>query len=126
MTEMWLCPACGEGFYRQCGNDRYWCAMCEHGYEIKDLGSMPMGLDDDLFGGDERMTELFTTVHNSSNEELKPCPFCGGNVKIERNSVGIVEIEHIDDGECILNVLDSFWVGELEIFIDGWNRRARE
>lgn len=56
--------------------------------------------------------------------ELKPCPFCKGSVKIERNSVGIVEIEHLDDVECIFNVLESCWAGELELFIKEWNRRA--
>ena len=25
------------------------------------------------------MTELVTTLQNSSDEGLKPCPFCGGN-----------------------------------------------
>jgi uncharacterized protein (DUF983 family) len=51
MNGSWSCPACGEGFYRKYGDHLYWCAMCEHGFEIKDLGSMPMGLDDDLFKG---------------------------------------------------------------------------
>ena len=53
MTETWQCPACGEAFYRKYGSSLFWCAMCEHGFEIKDLGSMPMGLDDDLYKEDD-------------------------------------------------------------------------
>ena len=66
------------------------------------------------------------TVSKKETVHPLPCPFCGGNVKIERNSVGIVEIEHLEDVECILNVLESLWVGELELFIEGWNRRVFE
>lgn len=72
------------------------------------------------------MTELFTTVQNSSDEELKPCPFCGWDVRIERLPTGFVTIEHPDDVECILNAMDSMWWGDTERFIKEWNKRASE
>lgn len=55
----------------------------------------------------------------------KPCPFCGRNVQINR-SMGFVTIEHVEDGPCILNAMESFWCGGLQAFIDEWNRRVNE
>ena len=56
--------------------------------------------------------------------ELKPCPFCGGQVRITRSPMGLIEVEHIEDNECLMNVMDSQWWGDIEPFIEQWNRRA--
>lgn len=58
--------------------------------------------------------------------DLKPCPFCGWDVRIEKLPTGFVTIEHPDDVACILNVMDSMWAGDTERFIKMWNRRAIE
>lgn len=62
----------------------------------------------------------------SDSLTLKPCPFCGWDVRIERIPTGFVTIEHPEDVDCILNVMDSMWTGDLEQFIKEWNKRASE
>lgn len=52
------------------------------------------------------------------------CPFCGKQVDIKRNSEGLVEVKHIEDNDCIMNVLKSEWWGDIGPFIEQWNRRA--
>lgn len=59
--------------------------------------------------------------------DLKPCPFCGGEVRFVRNPISyIAEIEHIEDVDCILNVMESCWSGDREPFIAEWNKREGE
>lgn len=58
--------------------------------------------------------------------DLKPCPFCGWDVRIEKLPTGLVAIEHPEDVECILNAMESMWWGDTERFIKMWNRRAGE
>ena len=46
------CPECGLGHTVERtdfapGAFRIWCPMCEHGYEIRDLGLMPLGLEEE-------------------------------------------------------------------------------
>ena len=57
---------------------------------------------------------------------LKPCPFCGSKVTIEKKPMGLVEVEHIEESDCILNVMGSQWWGDIQMFIDAWNRRVGE
>ena len=74
------------------------------------------------------MTELVTTRHNSSSEELKPCPFCGNA-----------------DKDLLSALWDDDYIGPLQwavfchrcstndprckseaIAIENWNRRTSE
>lgn len=53
--------------------------------------------------------------------ELKPCPFCGKEVKLVHGFM--TGIEHVKDGPCIWNAMKSIWVGSDDKLIREWNRR---
>ena len=75
------------------------------------------------------MTELVTTLQNSSDEELKPCPFCGADVQL-RNVIprmyrgDLYCINHPSKG-CIMYG-DSMYFNTEEDAIYFWNRRVNE
>ena len=56
--------------------------------------------------------------------ELKPCPFCGGNLEYQ----SVMNYWLHPDNECILARVDSEWgaigVPNLPEYVNGWNRRA--
>ena len=57
--------------------------------------------------------------------ELKPCPFCGGEARVERDSFSGSYVGCLND-EC-LGFLGLGWIYETEEeAIDAWNRRANE
>ena len=69
--------------------------------------------------------------------ELKPCPFCGRAVRIIHtdpsgycvayyNDEYAISIEHIGDGECVIDdlMLTSCSQREESLFIELWNRRV--
>lgn len=66
------------------------------------------------------MTELFTTVQNSSDEELKFCPFCGGEPHLY---VGLANglTCRVKCESC--GIMTE--IGGKEV-IDDWNRRVKE
>ena len=71
------------------------------------------------------MTELFTTVQNPSDEELKPCPFCGSPAHIyakQGKSKGWYDVGCSKFG-CI-SMGQSF--RSAEEATEAWNRRAKE
>lgn len=97
------------------------------------------------------MTELFKTIQNPSNEELKPCPFCGRQVKYKELKWAFsweLLIEHVYDDIILYDpcpmrfTTDVTWkdtnkkppeiISETIIaekkarFIEKWNRRASE
>lgn len=72
------------------------------------------------------MTELFKTRQNSSNEELKPCPFCGMTVHWD-DSDGIIHDKVI--ANCIVDLvrpMDSNSNLPKEFWIKRWNWRVSE
>jgi len=73
------------------------------------------------------MTELVTTVQNSSDEELLPCPFCGGDVELRDEMDGRDETYAIHCNRCHMHFAKFVWreYGE-NIVIKQWNRRVKE
>lgn len=75
------------------------------------------------------MTELFTTVQNSSDEELKPCPFCGGKpvTDFERDTahglIGDIISWSIYCTECYAELFSN---ESSEDVVEKWNRRVSE
>ena len=71
-------------------------------------------------------TELFRTIQNSSDKELKPCPFCGMTVHWD-DLDGIIHDKVI--ANCIVDLvqpLDSNSNLPKEFWIKRWNWRAQE
>lgn len=53
----------------------------------------------------------------TNNQELKPCPFCGGKAKINKEARHLYEVECQN---CYANVYDDTAEGAVEY----WNRRT--
>ena len=70
------------------------------------------------------MTELFKTLQNSSDEELKPCPFCGSeDIQHSYGQIdGNVRGYTILCRDCGYHVEDC----EDESAVEKWNRRVSE
>ena len=51
--------------------------------------------------------------------ELKPCPFCGANLKIENNVFAV----HPQNG-CVLGLNPLEFHIRNEVWVDAWNRRT--
>jgi len=71
------------------------------------------------------MTELFTAVQNSSDEELKPCPFCGSSDVRMRE---ITDYCHFAFKGIFCDGCSTFhvaWISDKNR-IESWNRRAKE
>jgi len=70
----------------------------------------------------EGMTELSTTVQNSSDEELKPCPFCG-----EESPYYLCDDtgEHILCPNCLNELRSQVVIGK-DALVKEWNRRVSE
>ena len=72
------------------------------------------------------MTELSTTVQNSSDEELKPCPFCG-STKIYVYVPTMYEIGNDASVNCENPLCGAEVRGESsKEAIAKWNRRVGE
>lgn len=76
------------------------------------------------------MTELVTTLHNSSNGELKPCPFCGCEVDCRESIEGMMYCGWAIKGDhaegCMMKILFAVGVSSKEGLISKWNRRVKE
>jgi len=77
------------------------------------------------------MTELSTTVQNSSDEELKPCPFCGTVPKVVKRNTPVYPytIDHGPgpmDYQCLLDYMVLGDYSSEEKAIRHWNRRVGE
>lgn len=59
--------------------------------------------------------------------ELKPCPFCGGNVSVDIDPVDARTIVHTfrcDD--CGMNTYFDYTANLMRLAIEAWNRRAED
>ena len=63
------------------------------------------------------MTELFKTLQNSSNEELKPCPFCGASGELAKLRLG----HQVQCTKCLAIMLRT----NDDDAIDNWNERVK-
>ena len=69
-------------------------------------------------------------------EELKPCPFCGGNLEFVREEHTNKYGNRVDDTDCILNDICmpfTLGAGDADIetgyggeYAEKWNRRAND
>jgi len=74
------------------------------------------------------MTELVKTVQNSSNEELKPCPFCGyEKIRIYESDYGEYQIFHpiTSTFSCPLDGWQNRYDDRNRLIME-WNRRVKE
>lgn len=62
----------------------------------------------------------------TDNEELKPCPFCGGRVEVRgsRTILDMFEIKCCSFEKCIIDRSAPFY--EKDILIKTWNTREGE
>lgn len=76
------------------------------------------------------MTELVKTIQNSSDEELLPCPFCGGNPieDFEREELGGDKVGRIINWSvyCTKCYAGVFSCESQEDAQEKWNRRVKE
>lgn len=60
----------------------------------------------------------------TSNEELKPCPFCGGEAElVEHNGDLIFYSVSCKNENCFAGAVDVRHFGK-ETLVEAWNRRA--
>lgn len=64
--------------------------------------------------------------------ELRPCPFCGCDVRVVTAIEGIrgapdyYAIAHPDDTDCIIDGMETSAYPNKEELIEDWNRRVSE
>lgn len=72
------------------------------------------------------MTELVATVQNSSDEELKPCPFCGSE-DVREFTPSAYEIGDGAEVRCQNPLCEAGVHGNtIKVARAKWNRRVKE
>ena len=80
---------------------------------------------------------LFEELQNVSGEgfavavELKPCPFCGGDVKIIMRSASMMNMVYHKDGGNGCYIAGPFKIPvarahSLKVAVEAWNRRVND
>ena len=71
--------------------------------------------------------KFFKILQNSSDEELLPCPFCGGDVELRDEGNGGNETYAIHCNKCHMHFEKFVWRGYgRNTVIKEWNTRVKE